>query len=185
MYGKIVEIAENVYAYIQGRGEWFVNNTGLIAGDNFAVVIDTVANEKRAMEMVEKFREITDKEFRILINTHGHPDHVWTNHVFNAVTIAHENARNETMTALVQLYQSLFPDLDFSGARITPQHVTFKRYMGVHAGMEIQLFHPVVAHTRGDSYVYLPEQKVVFCGDLLFKRPCITTCPWRVNTRLH
>ena len=172
MFGKMVEVAPNVYAYIQGKGEWFVNNAGLIVGERYAVLIDTLSNEQRTAEMIDKIREVTDKPIRILVNTHGHPDHVWTNHMFNAIAICHENARKETTTAFVEIYQTLFPDLDFSGAKITPQDVTFERTLKIYAGREIYLKHPGVAHTTGDCYVYLPEERVVFCGDLLFAKPC-------------
>ncbi len=172
MYGKLVEVAENVYAYIQGIGEWFASNTGLVVGEKYAVVVDSVCSESRAREAIEKYREVTNKDFRIIINTHGHPDHVWTNHMFDAVAIAHEEARNETATAFVEVYQSLFPDLDFSGAKITPQDMTFKKAMALHIGEELKIVHPGVAHTKGDCYVYLPQKKVVFCGDLLFAKPC-------------
>lgn len=172
MYGKLVEVADDVYAYVQGRGEWFVSNAGLIVGDDFAIVVDSLCNEHRAREMIEKFREVTAKPFRVLVNTHGHPDHVWTNHLFDALTIAQENARRETLSAFLEIYQFLFPDLDFSGARITPQNITFENRMKIYAGTEILLVHPGVAHTKGDCYIYLPEKKVVFCGDLLFAKPC-------------
>lgn len=172
MHGKLVEVADDVYAYIQGRGEWFASNTGLVVGEKYAVVIDSVCSEIRAREVIEKYREMTNRDFKILINTHGHPDHVWTNHMFDAVAIAHEEARNETATAFIEVYQSLFPELDFSGAKITPQDVTFKKNMDVHIGTGLKIVHPSVAHTKGDCYIYLPQKKVVFCGDLLFAKPC-------------
>ncbi len=171
MYGKLVEVANGVYAYIQGRGEWFVNNIGLVVGEDYAFVVDSASSESRAREVIEKFREVTDKDFRILVNTHGHPDHVWTNHLFNGVTVAHEVARQETLMAFVEVYQSLFPDLEFSGARITPQDITFEKRMKLYADTEILISHPGVAHTKGDCYVYLPQKKVVFCGDCSSQNP--------------
>ncbi|WP_202318537.1 MBL fold metallo-hydrolase [Archaeoglobus neptunius] len=172
MHGEFVEVAENVYAYIQGRGEWFVSNSGLIIGDRYAVLIDSLANESKTRSMIEKIEEITTMPIKLLVNTHGHPDHVWTNHMFDAITICQENARKETMNAFVEIYQSLFPDLDFSGAKITPQDVTFRESLSINAGTQILLRYSGVAHTTGDCYVYLPEKKVVFCGDLLFAKPC-------------
>lgn len=172
MYGRVEEVAENVFAYIQGRGEWFVNNTGLIVGDSYAILVDTVSSEERALKMLDAFKEVTDKPIKVLVNTHGHPDHVWTNHLVNAISIAHENARRETAGAVVEIYKPLFPQLDFRGARVTLQDVTFERRLRLHPGFEVELTHPGVAHTSGDSYVYLPQKKVVFCGDLLFAKPC-------------
>ncbi len=172
MLGDLVEVSDNVYAYVQGRGEWFVSNSGLIVGDKYAVLVDSLSNEKRTLEMIERVGEVTNKPIKILVNTHGHPDHVWTNHMFDAIAVCQENARNETKTALVDLYKFLFPDLDFSGAKITLQDVTFEKSLKIDIGKEIKLVHPGVAHTTGDCYVYLPSEKVVFCGDLLFSKPC-------------
>ncbi len=97
-----------------------------------------------ATDFLRRVREVTDKPIRFLINTHGHPDHIWTNHVFNATTICHENARRETLTASVEVYRTLFPDLNFEGAKITPQDVTFRSSAAIHAGRnaEIEIVHP-------------------------------------------
>ncbi len=165
---EFVELTDGVYAYIQEGGGWFISNAGLIVGEKYAVVIDSLYNELAARDFIEKIREVTAKPVKILVNTHGHPDHVWTNHMFDAVTICHENARRETMTAFVELYQSLFPDLDFTGAKITPQDLTFTKSITLQP--EIRVVHPGVAHTTGD--VYIQRSNIVFCGDLLFAKPC-------------
>lgn len=173
MGAKLEEISEGVFAYIQGRGEWFVNNTGLITTREISIAIDSVANEEMASYMLSKFREVLRSPIKILINTHGHGDHVWTNHLFEATSICHENCRKDTIMADPEIFRNVFPELNFKGAKVTPQHITFSREVKIYAeNLEIRITHPGTAHTSGDSYVYLPERKIVFCGDLLFAKPC-------------
>lgn len=173
MNSKLEEISDGIFAYIQGRGEWFVNNTGLITTQEFSIAIDSVANEERAKIMLSKFKEVLRSQIKILVNTHGHGDHVWTNHLFNATSICHENCRKDTIMANPEIFKAIFPEFNFSSAKVTPQDVTFSKEAKIYAGdLEIRLIHPGVAHTSGDAYVYIPERKIVFCGDLLFAKPC-------------
>lgn len=173
MRSKLEEISDGIFAYIQGRGEWFVNNTGLIVTPEFSIAIDSVANEERAKIILSKFKEVLESQIKVLVNTHGHGDHVWTNHLFNATSMCHENCRRDTIMANPEIFKAIFPEFDFNGARVTPQDVTFSENVKIYAGnLEIRLIHPGVAHTSGDAYVYVPERKIVFCGDLLFAKPC-------------
>ncbi|VUT25695.1 MAG: Hydroxyacylglutathione hydrolase [Candidatus Methanolliviera sp. GoM_oil] len=76
-----------------------------------------------------------------------------------------------------ELYLGIFPGLDVTGAKVTPQDITFEKnltiYQEVEDGMrEIRLIYVRPAHTVSDIFVYLPEEKVLFCGDLLFAEPC-------------
>ncbi len=173
MNSKLEEISDGIFAYIQGRGEWFVNNTGLISTPEFSIAIDSVANEERAKTMLSNFKEVLESRIKILVNTHGHGDHVWTNHLFNATSMCHENCRKDTIMANPEIFKAIFPEFDFNGARVTPQDITFSKEAKIYAGdLEIRLIHPEIAHTSGDAYVYVPERKIVFCGDLLFAKPC-------------
>ncbi|TDA33421.1 MAG: MBL fold metallo-hydrolase, partial [Hadesarchaea archaeon] len=70
---KTIELSPGVYAYLQPRGEWFVNNTGFLVGKREVVVIDSVASVKRAERFLAEIRRITDLPIKYLINTHAHP----------------------------------------------------------------------------------------------------------------
>lgn len=166
------EVSDGVYAFLQ-QGGWFVSNAGLIVGEKFAVVVDSLTNENMARIFIEKIREVTNKPIRYLINTHWHGDHIWTNHLFEATTICHENCREDTINAFPEIYSALFPDFDFTGSKVTPQDITFTDRMKIHLDDgELELLHFGTAHTTGDICVYLPRHKTVFCGDLLFSKPC-------------
>jgi len=58
---------------------------------------------------------------------------------------------------------------DWAEARLTPASITYEDKMIVHLGGKvIELLHPGPAHTYGDTLVYLPEDKVLFTGDVAF-----------------
>ena len=158
-----------------------MNNTGFLVGKREVVVIDSVASVKRAERFLAEIRRITDLPIKYLINTHAHPDHLWTNHLFHpSLTICHSKCREETLREREvdpSLYLALFPELEVEGVRVCPQDLTFEQgltlYQGTEEGeREIRMVHPGPAHTRGDLFLHLPEEGVVFCGDLLFSPPC-------------
>lgn len=178
---ETVELSPGVYAYLQPKGEWFVNNTGFLVGKKEVVVIDSVASVWRAEKFLAEIRKITDLPIKYLINTHAHPDHLWTNHLFHPfLTICHSKCREETLREREvdpSLYLTLFPDLEVEGVRVCPQDLTFERsltlYQETEEGeREIRMIHPGPAHTQGDLFLHLPKEGVVFCGDLLFSPPC-------------
>ncbi|MEM2459657.1 MAG: MBL fold metallo-hydrolase [Candidatus Hadarchaeales archaeon] len=178
---KTIELSPGVYAYLQPKGEWFVNNTGFLVGKREVVVIDSVASVKRAERFLAEIRRITDLPIKYLINTHAHPDHLWTNHLFHpSLTICHSKCREETLREREvdpSLYLALFPELEVEGVKVCPQDLTFEQsltlYQETEEGeREIRMIHPGPAHTRGDLFLHLPEEGVVFCGDLLFSPPC-------------
>ncbi|MEM0359610.1 MAG: MBL fold metallo-hydrolase [Candidatus Hadarchaeales archaeon] len=178
---KTIELSPGVYAYLQPKGEWFVNNTGFLVGKREVVVIDSVASVKRAERFLAEIRRITDLPIKYLINTHAHPDHLWTNHLFHpSLTICHSRCREETLREREvdpSLYLALFPELEVGGVKVCPQDLTFEQsltlYQETEEGeREIRMIHPGPAHTRGDLFLHLPEEGVVFCGDLLFSPPC-------------
>jgi len=177
---KVEEIKPGVYAYIQEDGGWFLDNAGFITGKNDTIVIDSLANAIRTNNFIKEIKKITDNPFSFLINTHHHTDHIWTNYLFSSKTICSKRCREETVKEKAvdtEIYKNIFQDLDTTGAKILPQDITFDEELSIYQEIfdgtrEIKLRYIGPAHTVDDAFVYLPEEKVVFCGDLLFSEPC-------------
>ncbi len=176
-----MELSPGVYAYLQPRGEWFVNNAGFLVGRKEVVVIDSVASVRRAERFLAEIRRVTDLPVRYLVNTHAHADHLWTNHLFRPLlTLCHRRCREDTLREREvdpHLYLTLFPQLEVEGVRVSPQDLTFDTILTLHqeteeGEREIRMVHPGPAHTYGDLFLHLPKEGVVFCGDLLFSPPC-------------
>jgi cyclase len=106
---------------------------------------------------------------RIVVNTHAHGDHTFGNFVFGAAAtvIAHERTRTElTRTGLA--LTTLWPDNDWGDIRLVPPSITVTDRLTVHVGdRTAELIHVGPAHTTGDLVVWLPEDRVLFAGDVL------------------
>ena len=173
----LIELAPRVYAYIDPEGTWFKSNLGIVAGDNYTVLIDTQYNAERMRRILKSLREMGLPPVRLIVNTHHHGDHVWANHLLpDAVTIS-SRATQEVLKLLEKtspnMYKPLFPSLDFTGAKNTPTQLAFEKGDVIleppgAPKMVLRILGP--AHTVGDLIVYLPDHDIVFAGDIVFYR---------------
>ncbi|MFF5446619.1 MBL fold metallo-hydrolase [Streptomyces sp. NPDC012888] len=166
----LVQPAPGVYAYVQPDGGWCLNNAGFVTDGGRTLLVDTAATERRALALRDAVTASGSPPPRTVVNTHHHGDHTYGNAVFTpeALVLGHENARAEQLAAGHQL-EAIWPATDFGDIRITPPDLTYTDRMTLYAGdTEVRVLHPGVAHTTGDSVVWLPEQRVVFTGDLVF-----------------
>ncbi|MCJ0870367.1 MBL fold metallo-hydrolase [Streptomyces sp. AP-93] len=166
----LVQPAPGVYAYVQPDGGWCLNNAGFVTGGGRTLLVDTAATERRALALRAAVLSAGAPLPRTVVNTHHHGDHTYGNGVFapEALILGHENARSEQLAAGRQL-ELIWPANDFGALDITAPDLTYGDRMTLHVGeTEVRVLHPGVAHTTGDSLVWLPEQRIVFTGDLVF-----------------
>ncbi|MFC5718641.1 MBL fold metallo-hydrolase [Streptomyces gamaensis] len=164
-----VRLADGVTAFVQPDGGWCLNNAGFVSDGGRTALIDTAATERRARLLREAVTASGAPLPSTLVNTHHHGDHTYGNWVFpEATVIGHEGCRSETVAAGHQLH-AIWPGTDFGEIRITPPTLTYTDSLTLFVGdIEVRLLHPGVAHTVGDTVVWLPEQRIVFTGDLVF-----------------
>jgi cyclase len=156
----VKQVAPNIYAYIQSRATWYWNNAGFIVGNDYVVVVDSLATVGLTQQFRDEIRKITDKPIRYLINTHHHGDHTYGNHVFAGATI---------ISHATDLWNAIFPEFNFRGIAATPADITFDRQLVLHMdGREVRLLHLGPGHTVGDIIVCLPEEGIIFASDLIF-----------------
>ncbi|MFI8263354.1 MULTISPECIES: MBL fold metallo-hydrolase [unclassified Streptomyces] len=166
----LVQPATGVYAYVQPDGGWCLNNAGFVSDGGRTLLIDTAATERRALALREAVVAAGVPLPRTVVNTHHHGDHTYGNAVFapGALILGHDNARTEQIAAGHQL-ELIWPATDFGSVEITAPDLTYNDRMTFHLGeTEVRVIHPGVAHTTGDSIVFLPRQGIVFTGDLVF-----------------
>jgi cyclase len=167
----VSEVAERVFAYVQPDGSWWINNTGFVQGDSTVVSIDTCSTERRTRAYLEKVREITGQQPRTLVNTHHHGDHTNGNCLLPFATIVgHRRCRDAMLRTGMARYDGLFEPIDWGELELAPPFVTFEKRIEVYVeDMKIELMHLTeAAHTTNDVVAYLPEQSVLFAGDLVF-----------------
>lgn len=169
----VEEIAEDVFAYVQPDGGWFINNTGFIRGgrDVGVVAIDTCATERRTRALIETIQEVAGSPPRILVNTHHHADHTNGNYLLpDSVVIGHQKSREEMLkTGLLQL-DGVFEPVEWGGLGLRPPFVTFPHELTLHTGeLRVELLRPAsAAHTTNDVLAWLPQERILFSGDLVW-----------------
>lgn len=88
-------VADNVYAWVQPDGSWWVNNAGAIAAPDETILIDTCATERRTRAFLQAVAHATHGlPLTFAVNTHGHGDHAYGNSLLpdSTVIIGHEAA---------------------------------------------------------------------------------------------
>lgn len=173
---NLFELAPSVFASVFPEYD-DLGNGGIIVTEDGVILIDTdVRTVDRISAMI---RRLTDKPLKFLINTHHAFDHSSANCIFAAqgVTIIGSQSCREAMLAHGELNFRRWTDrvpgvgkiLKEKAIRVAPPHLTFDREMRLYLGEKtIQLFHYGHAHSPGDIFIYLPEDQVLFAGDLLW-----------------
>jgi glyoxylase-like metal-dependent hydrolase (beta-lactamase superfamily II) len=171
---KLVEFATDVYGYVSD----FDPNVGLIVGDKSCLVIDTRATPRMAREFIADIRTITDKPVRHVFLTHYHAVRVLGASAYENAEIISSRDTLEMIRTTGQFDYEVevrrFPRL-FKGIEeipgLTIPHLTFDREMSFwFGGREVRLRAAGRGHTAGDSICWLPEDRVLFTGDLLEQR---------------
>ncbi|MFE0043273.1 MBL fold metallo-hydrolase [Streptomyces albireticuli] len=164
-----VPLAPGVRAFVQPDGGWCLNNAGILTGGGRTALIDTAATERRARLLRDAALAEGAAPPTTVVNTHHHGDHTYGNFVFpEATVVGHAACRSETLAAGLQLH-AIWPGVEYGDVTVAPPTVTYTEEMTLHLGdTEVRLIHPGPAHTVGDTIAWLPEQGVVFTGDLVF-----------------
>ena len=170
---RVEEVADHVFAYVQPDGTWWINNTGFVVGDDGVVAVDTCATERRTRRFLDNVTAITPEPLRVVVNTHHHGDHTHGNYLTHpAAIIGHDRCREEMIAGGIHTYEGIFgdPTPDWGDLELAPPMLTFSDHMHVHTGaMGIELHYiGGPAHTTNDIVAWLPEQRVMFSGDLVF-----------------
>lgn len=173
--GRLREVVDGVHAWIQPDGTWWVNNAGAVTGSGGTLLVDTCATAERTRRLLAAVTDATgDPAPRWAVNTHQHGDHTYGNSLLpeRTVLIGHEEMRAALLAdPLIDGCPPFWdPVPDWGAVRRRVPDVTLRDTLTVHNGQRrIELHHPgYAAHTPGDVVVWLPAEKVLFTGDLVF-----------------
>lgn len=167
----VKEVAPHAYAYVQPDGTWWINNTGFIVGRDGVTLIDTCSTERRTRDMLAAVRSVTDAPLRHVVNTHHHGDHTHGNYLTApAAIIGHRACRDLMLATGIDHYVTAFEQPDWGRLEFVAPSVTFESRLDIWADdLRIEL-HSIggPAHTTNDVVAWLPEEKVLYTGDLVF-----------------
>jgi glyoxylase-like metal-dependent hydrolase (beta-lactamase superfamily II) len=155
----------------------FVSNAGVIATPAGALVIDALGSPQLARELMAQVLRVTGKKVTHVVVTHYHADHIYGLQEFRragARIVAHKAALEylNSDTARLRLEASrteLAPWID-AGTQLVPADEWIDGPRELVVGGVRLLLQPVgPAHTPEDLVVYLPAEKVLFAGDIVFR----------------
>jgi len=183
------EVGDGLFAYLQPDGGWGWSNAGLVVDGESTLLIDTLFDLRLTEEMLQVMRRAVPSAARIdtLVNTHANGDHCYGNQLVGDALIVASARTAEEMTelppaAMAMLVQQApqmgelgefflrcFGGFEFDGIEPVLPKQTFSGELSLRVGgRELQLIEVGPAHTRGDTLVHLPAERVLFTGDVLF-----------------
>jgi glyoxylase-like metal-dependent hydrolase (beta-lactamase superfamily II) len=169
------KLSEHAYAYT-AEGD---PNTGIVIGDDAVMVIDTQATPLMAQDVIRRIREVTDKPIKYVLLSHYHAVRVLGASAYKAEGCEQIIASQDTYDLIVERgeqdkaseigrFPRLFRNVETVPAGLTWPTITFNRKMTLWMGsLEVQILQLGRGHTKGDTVVWLPKDRVLFSGDLV------------------
>ncbi|HEY2057371.1 MAG TPA: MBL fold metallo-hydrolase [Amycolatopsis sp.] len=181
-------IGEHTLAWLEPDGGWGKANAGLVASQGQGLQVDTLFDLGHARYMRDALEvELPDVEIETVVNTHADPDHCWGNQLFPeaVITVSERTAREMAQGHRPEPYRQLMADdrdpglrsylhglnadFAFEHIELPPPGRTFTGTLDVAVGeVTARLVDIGAAHTEGDTFVWVPEDEVLYSGDLLF-----------------
>ena len=178
------KITPNVW-YVQGlsalgssANQNFISNAAFVVTPAGVVVIDSLGSPVLAERLMVEISKVTMQPVTHVIVTHYHADHVYGLQAFKAAGafILAQRAAKDYMTSetaikrLQDSRQTLAPWVDDKTVLVPADQWIDGPISLTVGGVKIEILPVGPAHTAEDLVVYLPQEKVLFAGDLVFRR---------------
>ncbi len=178
---ELHQITDNVYAIVgelSNRSPQNLGNNatfGFVVTSSGVVLVDSGGTYRGAREIEDMIRQVTTQPVTRVINTGGQ-DHRWLGNGYfkqqGADIIASEKAvadqRARSRDQFIGL-SNLVGDAGVDGTEAVFAGQSFADSFEFTLGdTQFEVRHSGQAHTPGDSYVWLPRQKIMFTGDIVY-----------------
>jgi len=170
----LVKVADGVYAAVAKPGGLASGNAGFVVGDDGVLMVDTFFTPAAVEDLIATIANETKQPLKYALNTHYHLDHTGGDQALRdagAVIIAHRNVRGWVRTENVHLLgPQITAEFKAQIAALPLPDVTTDKDLTVWLGSRKIVVRTVLGHTGGDLTVFVPDSKVLFTGDMLWRK---------------
>ena len=173
---KVTEIKPGIFACLMANE---TANAGFVVTKRGVIMIDTLDKPARARQLAITIEGLIGKPVLFVINTHHHYDHIFGNQVFDAPVIAHsalpgllaEEVARDLMPVTIAAWVSTHPEDRWlaNELEVTYPTLTFEQRLMINLPPRRLVLQHLGGHTPDTTIVDLPEEAVLFAGDLLFE----------------
>ncbi len=168
---SVDRLSEHAYAYT-AQGD---PNTGIVIGDDAVLIVDTQATPVMAGDVIRRIRALTDKPIRYVVLSHYHAVRVLGASAYEPQEIIASKDTYDLivergaadMKSEIERFPRLFRAVE-SVPGLTWPTIVFERSMTLWLGkLQVEIMQLGRGHTKGDTVVWLPEDRILFSGDLV------------------
>lgn len=175
---QAVKVNETTYCFIGLAEVMNKQNNGNMSNSCFVnmfdsyLVIDSGPTYQYAQQAYKKMKKIQDLPISYVVNTHIHDDHWLGNSYYielGAKIIGSQNFENETKVEITRMQKKISQEAFKKTTQVYPFiFVENKKFLD-YKSLQVELINVnYKAHTFTDLLVYIPQQKIIFAGDLIF-----------------
>src|SRR5271169_2374374 len=174
---KTVKVSEHVYVIPDGRVN-LVPNIGIIVGTRATLVVDAGMGPRNGQTVLRELAKVSKNTDLYFTTTHFHPEHMTGVQAFPANTIvirpeAQQEEVDRKQPEFIYNFSQRTPDLKalLQDVKPRPPDILFDKEAKLDlGGITVRLLWLGPAHTRGDSFVFVEEDGVLFTGDVVTNR---------------
>ena len=180
---KPIQVAPHTY-FVQGLAEMgnsknqnFISNAGFVITPKGVVVVDALGSPVLAKKLIAEIKKITPQKVVAVIVTHYHADHVYGLQEFRNIGakiyaqgegrnyLSSETAKQRLIASRVDFAPWVNASTKLMGADVWID----QSYTLTVGGIEFKIGRVGPAHAPEDLIIYVPSEKVLFAGDLVFR----------------
>jgi glyoxylase-like metal-dependent hydrolase (beta-lactamase superfamily II) len=174
---KTVRVSDHVYVIPDGRVN-LVPNIGIIVGNRATLVVDAGMGPRNGQVVLRELAKVSKNADLYFTTTHFHPEHVTGVQAFPASTKiirseVQEEELKQKQPEFISNFSKRTPEIKalLQDVKPRPPDIVFDHELKLDlGGVTARLFWVGPAHTRGDTAIYVEEDKVLFTGDVVVNR---------------